>query len=142
MTTRFTTTIHAPPRKRDANIIIQDGHMLSISAGARLCLVSFAFGLALAAVRPITGQTINGEPVRDLLTRAAPLSAQDIQRVLEASREAIAGKTFRFTPVAGTPGAAHQMGTDGRLQFVRNEILDQAARTPTTTIRFGRHWHR
>jgi len=72
----------------------------------RLCLVLFACGLALGAARATAGQTINLEPVRDLLAHAPTLGAREIEQVLQASREAIAGKTFRFTPLAGTPGPA------------------------------------
>jgi len=90
----------------------------------RLCLVLFACGLALGAARATAGQTINLEPVRDLLAHAPTLGAREIEQVLQASREAIAGKTFRFTPLAGTPGPAHQMDAAGRLRFVRNEIPD------------------
>ena len=81
----------------------------------------------------------------DLLKNARALSADDVVRVLQASRAAVAGKSLRLTPALGTAGGPEiLMSADGRMAVVRtvtgtsrrppNEEPAQMILTTTLTV--------
>lgn len=69
--------------------------------------------LALAAL-----QAINPSP-RAIIRDTRALQSAEIAQVLTASRQAVSGKTFRMTYVAGGPGAEFVMDADGRPAWMR-----------------------
>lgn len=86
--------------------------------------------LALAAATVATGQS-TPPPRRDLLANPKPLTRAQIEQVLGGTRQALAGKAFRWTTVRdeqrGDPGATEVvMGANGRPTFIRIKMSYQA----------------
>ena len=72
----------------------------------------------IAVLLPLFAQTLNPSP-RELLNAERPLGTAEIAAVLDASRTAIAGKTFRLSFAHGGTGPEVLMGSDGRPRMLR-----------------------
>jgi hypothetical protein len=66
----------------------------------------------------VFAQTINPS-ARSLLHESRPLLGAEIAKVLDASRQAVAGRAARLSYVAGGPGIDVVMGANGRPRMMR-----------------------
>ena len=74
--------------------------------------------ICLVVVPALLAQT-PGSSARELLNLARPLTPMEIATVLDASRQALAAKTFRLSFAPGGEGTEVLMGPDGRPKMIR-----------------------
>src|SRR5262249_16622662 len=71
----------------------------------------------LAAIALVAGQA-GSPPVRELVQAPRPLAPQEVARVIEGARAAVAGKTCRLAYQPDGPGPDVLMGANGWPQLV------------------------
>jgi endonuclease-8 len=97
-------------RRRARDVLVP-----AVSAGATIACVRAPVAVVAFTV---AAQTINPSP-RAIIRLTRPLQPAEVTQVLDAARQAIAGRGARLSYVTGGPGIDIIMGTDGRPTWVR-----------------------
>src|SRR5436190_8743349 len=89
----------------------------------------------------------SGPSPRELLNAARPLTAIEIASVLDASRRAVARKTFRASALTYHHTSDVFVGSSGRPKFVRSisgiegGVVGGVIGTSTPALPVETHWH-